>query len=62
MEECRAERVRQALDRVSQAPPQVKKRVIGALARMALADTTVTVDEAELLRTVADGWDARCRR
>ena len=55
VEECRAERVRQALDRVSQAPPQVKKRVIGALARMAVADSTVTVEEAELLRTVADG-------
>jgi len=54
-EECRAERVRQALDRVNQAPPQVKKRVLGALARMALADGAVTVEEAELLRTVADG-------
>jgi len=55
VEECRAERVRQALERVRQAPPQVKKRILGALARMALSDTTVTVEEAELLRTVADG-------
>jgi hypothetical protein len=54
-DECGAERVREALDRVRQAPPQVKKRVIAALARMAVADGTVTVGEAELLRTVADG-------
>ncbi len=53
--ECRAEMVRQAMDRVSQAPPQAKKRVLGALAAMALADDAVTVEEAELLRTVADG-------
>jgi len=55
VEECRPERVRQALGRVSQAPPPVKKRIIGALARMVIVDTTVTVEEAELLRTVADG-------
>ena len=55
VEECRPEKVRQALERVSQAPPQAKKRVLGALARMAVADGTVTVEEAELLRTVADG-------
>jgi hypothetical protein len=54
-ETCRPERVRQVLDRVGQAPPQVRKRVLGALAEMALADATVTVAEAELLRTVADG-------
>jgi len=54
-EACSAERVRQVLDRVGQAPPQVKKRILGALAEMALADAIVTVEEAELLRTVADG-------
>jgi hypothetical protein len=54
-EACGAERIRQALERVGQAPPQVKKRVLGALAAMALADAAVTVEEAELLRTVADG-------
>ena len=52
---CRPEAVRQALARVSQAPPQVKKRALGALAKMAVTDGTVTVEEAELLRTVADG-------
>ncbi|MHB8836814.1 MAG: M48 family metallopeptidase [Candidatus Methylomirabilia bacterium] len=52
---CRSENIRQALERVRQAPAQVKKRILGALARMALADTTVSVEEAELLRTVADG-------
>jgi Zn-dependent protease with chaperone function len=55
VEACRPANVRQTLDRVGQAPPQVKKRVLGALAEMALADATVTVEEAELLRTVADG-------
>jgi hypothetical protein len=53
--ECRAERVRQALERVRQAPPQVKKRILGALVRMAVADGNVVVEEAELLRAVADG-------
>jgi len=52
---CGTENVRQALERVGQAPPQVKKRLLGALARMAAADAAITVEEAELLRTVADG-------
>ncbi len=55
VEECRPERVRQAMERMGQAPPQAKKRILGALARMALADGCVMVEEAELLRTVADG-------
>ncbi len=55
VEECRADGIRKAMDRASQAPPQVKKRILGALARMAVADATVTVEESELLRTVADG-------
>jgi hypothetical protein len=54
-EECRAERVRLALGRLNQAPPQVKKRFLAALGRMALADAVVRVEEAELLRAVADG-------
>ena len=54
-EECRAEKIREALDRASKAAPQAKKRVLGALVKMALADDIVTVEEAELLRTVADG-------
>jgi uncharacterized tellurite resistance protein B-like protein len=54
-DECRPERIRQALERLAQAPPTAKKRILGALARMAAADGAVTVEEAELLRTVADG-------
>ena len=54
-EACRAERVRDALVRLNLAPPQVKKRFLGALGRMALADGAVRVGEAELLRAVADG-------
>jgi hypothetical protein len=52
---CGPERIRAALERASQAPPQAKKRLLVSLARMAEVDGIITVAEAELLRTVADG-------
>jgi Zn-dependent protease with chaperone function/uncharacterized tellurite resistance protein B-like protein len=52
---CRPEMVRQAMEVVRRAPPQARKRILAALSRMAVVDGTVTADEAELLRTVADG-------
>ena len=44
----------QALDKLARAAPIVKERVLDACARCVLADGSVTVKEAELLRAVAD--------
>lgn len=46
--------VDQALDKLARAAPIVKERVLDACARCVLADGSVTVKEAELLRAVAD--------
>lgn len=43
-----------ALDRLGRTPPLVARRVLEACVHCALADTVLTVDEAELLRLVAE--------
>ena len=56
-EKCGLHAVDEALDRVMQATPQIKKRVLGACAAVIGADLRVTVAEAELLRAIADYLD-----
>ncbi|MBN2562184.1 MAG: M48 family metallopeptidase [Phycisphaerae bacterium] len=46
-----------AIDRLAMASPRIKERIVDACARCVLADGTVTVKEAELLRAVTDALD-----
>jgi Zn-dependent protease with chaperone function len=49
--------VDEALDQLAGATPQIKKRIIDACATCIGADAQVTVEEAELLRVIADALD-----
>jgi hypothetical protein len=56
-EECRLSHLDAALDRLSAASPQIKKRVLAACAACIASDGQVTVQEGELLRVFADSLD-----
>ena len=54
---CDLPQVEAALDRLSQAVPQIKKNVLNACAETVAADGVIQEREAELLRAVADSLD-----
>jgi Zn-dependent protease with chaperone function len=56
-DQCDLAQVDAALDRLSQAVPQIKKNVINACAQTVAADGVIQVTEAELLRAIADTLD-----
>jgi Zn-dependent protease with chaperone function len=56
-EQCDLSQVDAALNRISQAAPQIKKNVINACAQVVAADGVIQEMEAELLRAVADTLD-----
>ena len=56
-EACDLTQVDAALDRLSQAVPQIKKNVINACAQAVAADGIIQETEAELLRAIADTLD-----
>ena len=53
--ECTLTAIDEALTALAQASPPLKKRVLAACVVCVAADGMITVDEAELLRAVADG-------
>jgi Zn-dependent protease with chaperone function len=55
--ECELAQVDQALNRLCQAGPQIKKNVLNACAQTVAADGVIQELEAELLRAVADTLD-----
>lgn len=54
---CDLQKVDAALNRLSQASPQIKKNVLDACAQTVAADGVVKEGEAELLRAIADTLD-----
>ena len=56
-DQCELEQVDAALNRLSQAVPQIKKNVLDACAQTVAADGVIQVMEAELLRAIADTLD-----
>ena len=56
-EECDLSSVDVALERLSQAVPQIKKNLLGACAQTVAADGVIQQGEAELLRAIADALD-----
>ena len=58
LEACGLDRIDEALDDLAASAPMVKKNLLFACAKIALADEQVTENETELLRAVADSIDA----
>src|SRR4030095_11013412 len=58
-DQCDLSRVDAALERFSQAVPQIKKNVLNACAQTVAADAVIQEGEAELLRAIADTLDCR---
>jgi Zn-dependent protease with chaperone function len=56
-EECDLANMDAALDRLSQAVPQIKKNLLEACAQTVAADGVIQQGEAELLRAIADALD-----
>jgi len=56
-EECNLSSMDAALERLSQAVPQIKKNLLGACAQTVAADGVIQQGEAELLRAIADALD-----
>ncbi len=56
-EQCTLAQVNAALERLSQAVPQIKKNVLNACAQTVAADNIIQEREAELLRAIADALD-----
>ena len=56
-DECTLPHLDSALERFSQAVPQIKKNVLNACAQTVAADNLIQRREAELLRAVADALD-----
>jgi Zn-dependent protease with chaperone function len=56
-EQCTLAQVDAALERLSQAVPQIKKNVLNACALTVAADNIIQEREAELLRAIADALD-----
>jgi Zn-dependent protease with chaperone function len=54
---CALDRVAAALDRLRATVPALRERILDACAHCVLADASVTMAEAELLRVVADALD-----
>jgi hypothetical protein len=54
---CELDQVDAALNRLSQAVPQIKKNVLDACAQTVAADGVIQEMEAELLRAIADTLD-----
>jgi hypothetical protein len=57
LDQCGLEQVEQALDRLGQGVPQIKKNVINACAQTVAADGVIEESEAELLRAIAETLD-----
>jgi uncharacterized tellurite resistance protein B-like protein len=55
--ECELAQVDDALNRLCQAVPQIKKNVLNACAQTVAADGVIQETEAELLRAIADTLD-----
>jgi tellurite resistance protein len=55
--QCALEHVDAALDRLVQAAPAIKKKVLDACAHTIAADGLIQADEAELLRAIAETLD-----
>ena len=56
-DECDLSHVDAALERLSQAVPQIKKNLLGACTQTVAADGVIQQGEAELLRAIADALD-----
>ena len=56
-EKCGLNELDNALDRLSAASPQVKKRILMACIACISADSFITVQESEILRAIADTLD-----
>ena len=56
-DECDLSDMDAALERLSQAVPQIKKNLLGACAQTVAADGVIQQGEAELLRAIADALD-----
>jgi Zn-dependent protease with chaperone function len=56
-DQCEFSHLDSALDRFSQAVPQIKKNVLNACAQTVAADAVIQPREAEFLRAVADALD-----
>jgi hypothetical protein len=56
-DQCSLKALDQALDRLAQASPQIKKRVLEACAACIDSDGRVAIEEAELLRVISDSLD-----
>lgn len=54
---CSIEAIGNSLDRLAQATPGIKRRLLHAATMAVMADNQVTLGEGELLRAVADGLD-----
>ena len=55
--QCNLSQIDTALERLSQAAPQIKKNVLNACAQTVAADGVIQEREAELLRAIADALD-----
>jgi hypothetical protein len=55
--QCALQDVDKALDKLMSATPQLKARIVAACAACVSVDGKVTIDEAELLRAVADALE-----
>lgn len=55
--ECGLEQIDNALNRLAQAAPQIKKNLLEACAQTVAADGVIQESEAELLRAIADTLD-----
>ncbi len=54
---CGLDKVDASLNRLTQAAPQIKKNLLNACAQTVAADGVIQVEEAELLRAIADTLD-----
>ena len=59
LEECGLVEVEAALDRLVEATPEIRRRVVDAAAQTVAHDGVLHEPEAELLRAIADGLDCR---
>jgi Zn-dependent protease with chaperone function len=56
-EKCRLSEIDNALNRLAMASPQLKKNILKACIACITADSLITIDEAEMLRAIADTLD-----
>ena len=56
-EKCGLEALDSSLQRLAMASPQVKKKILKACIACISADSMITIEEAELLRLIADSLD-----